>query len=213
MYINFSRARKIPLPHEQFRGIGSDLGHSHGVSRAAFDWPLRTAAGPVNLDAFAKAPESDPMRRPTSLAAVITVLAMTLASCSDTDSSPKQSAASAPQPSATGTPGASPTTQAASTEQDLRDAATAYSDGFLTGKPETYDLLSSRCQSRVSEQEFGNILEMASATYGGALPFETFDATISGDLARVSYTYSVPAINQESEPWVREDGAWKQDDC
>ncbi|TYB39699.1 hypothetical protein FXF50_04790 [Micromonospora sp. AP08] len=49
--------------------------------------------------------------------------------------------------------------------------------------------------------------------YGKAMPIKTFQAQISGDLARVTYTYDVPALNQNKEPWVREDGTWKQDDC
>ncbi|SNY69354.1 hypothetical protein [Paractinoplanes atraurantiacus] len=49
--------------------------------------------------------------------------------------------------------------------------------------------------------------------YGSALPMETYSAKVTGDLARVTYTYSVKAINQESEPWTREGGDWHQDDC
>jgi hypothetical protein len=32
-------------------------------------------------------------------------------------------------------------------------------------------------------------------------------------LALVTYTYDKAAINQASEPWVLEDGAWHEDDC
>jgi hypothetical protein len=49
--------------------------------------------------------------------------------------------------------------------------------------------------------------------YGTALPIKTYDANISGDLARVTYTYDVAEINQDSEPWVKESGAWHEDDC
>ena len=53
----------------------------------------------------------------------------------------------------------------------------------------------------------------AGQMYGSALPITAYDAQISGDLARVTYTYAVPALDQSAEPWTSEDGAWKQDDC
>jgi len=40
-----------------------------------------------------------------------------------------------------------------------------------------------------------------------------YDADIAGDMARVTYTFDLAAINQDSEPWVRESGVWRQDDC
>jgi hypothetical protein len=36
---------------------------------------------------------------------------------------------------------------------------------------------------------------------------------LSGDLARVTYTYSAPGIDQKKEPWLREGGKWLEDDC
>lgn len=42
---------------------------------------------------------------------------------------------------------------------------------------------------------------------------KSFDAQVSGDLARVTYTYSVAGINQAGQSWVREDGSWRYDDC
>jgi hypothetical protein len=101
-----------------------------------------------------------------------------------------------------------------STTDDLKLAVKAYSDAFLTGDAKTaYDLLSERCRKRMPEAEFTGIVDAAEKMYGSALPLQTYSAKVSGDLARVTYTYSVKAINQESEPWAREDGAWHQDDC
>jgi hypothetical protein len=57
------------------------------------------------------------------------------------------------------------------------------------------------------------MLAAAKQVYGKALPIKSFDAQISSDLARATYTYDVPALNQTKEPWVREGGAWKEDDC
>ena len=49
--------------------------------------------------------------------------------------------------------------------------------------------------------------------FGDALPFKSYDAELNGNQARVTYTYTVASINQEQEPWVLEDGAWREDDC
>ncbi|MFE9957149.1 hypothetical protein [Micromonospora sp. NPDC005299] len=109
---------------------------------------------------------------------------------------------------------ASPTVQAASEEAELRQAVVAYSDAFLDAKPTVgYELFSARCKERVTLSEFTGMLTAAKQMYGKAMSIKTFEAQISGDLARVTYTYDVPALNQNKEPWVREDGTWEQDDC
>lgn len=96
----------------------------------------------------------------------------------------------------------------------LRTAVQAYSDAYLTGKSSTaYALLSARCRKRMSSSAFSALTSAAQATYGSALPIKSFDAEVSGNLARVTYTYDLKAINQDAEPWVREDGKWKEDDC
>ncbi|MEV4342941.1 nuclear transport factor 2 family protein [Actinoplanes sp. NPDC049596] len=97
---------------------------------------------------------------------------------------------------------------------ELRPAVQAYSDAFLTGDAKkAYGLLSERCRKRMSQSEFTQIVTAAGQMYGSALPLETYSAKVSGDLARVTYTYSIKAINQEAEPWTRESGEWHQDDC
>jgi hypothetical protein len=96
----------------------------------------------------------------------------------------------------------------------LRTAVQAYSDAYLTGKSSTaYALLSARCRKRMSNSAFSALTSAAETMYGSALPIRSFDADVSGDLARVTYTYDLKAINQDAEPWVREDGKWKEDDC
>jgi hypothetical protein len=74
-------------------------------------------------------------------------------------------------------------------------------------------LLSARCRKRMSPNAFSTLTSAAEKTYGSALPIKSFDAQGSGDLARVTYTYDLKAINQNAEPWVRENGKWKEDDC
>jgi len=36
---------------------------------------------------------------------------------------------------------------------------------------------------------------------------------LSGSLARVTYTYDQPAIDQSQQPWTFEDGSWQYDSC
>lgn len=99
-------------------------------------------------------------------------------------------------------------------DDDLKAAVQAYSDAFLTGDGKAaYGLLSKRCRDRTPSEQFTGLVEAAGQTYGSALPFKTYSASVSGDLARVTYTYSIKAINQDSEPWVREGGHWHEDDC
>lgn len=97
---------------------------------------------------------------------------------------------------------------------ELRLAVQSYSDGFLGAEPvAAYDYFSARCKEKVSLSYFTGIVTAAKSTYGSALPIASYDAQVDGDLARVTYTYEVPALNQEAELWVREGGQWKTDDC
>ncbi len=97
----------------------------------------------------------------------------------------------------------------------LRKAVEAYSDAYLAGDADAgYALLSQRCQHRIGKAEFAAMTAMAADVYGGtALPMTSYTAHRSGDLARVTYTYATSDLDQESEPWVREHGQWRQDDC
>ena len=107
-----------------------------------------------------------------------------------------------------------PSTPSASGEAALRTAVQAYSDAFLSGNAKrAYSLLSTRCQERSTLAAFTAMIDQAKALYGNPLPMTSFKAQISGDLARVTYTYAVSAINQTREPWVRESGEWDEDDC
>jgi hypothetical protein len=107
-----------------------------------------------------------------------------------------------------------PSASAGDSTKPLRAAVQAYSDAYLTGRSTTaYALLSARCRKRMSPNAFSTLTSAAEKTYGSALPIKSFDAQGSGDLARVTYTYDLKAINQNAEPWVRENGKWKEDDC
>jgi hypothetical protein len=125
-----------------------------------------------------------------------------------TEAAPASGSSSAPATSAS--TGSSEPVKA----DELRGAVQGYSDGFLGSEPvEAYDYFSARCKEKVSLSYFTGIVIAAKSTYGSALPITSYDAQVDGDLARVTYTYEVPALNQEAEPWVREGGQWKTDDC
>ncbi|MCW2763512.1 MAG: hypothetical protein JWR85_3713 [Marmoricola sp.] len=99
-------------------------------------------------------------------------------------------------------------------DEALRAAVQGYSDAFLGGDPTVaYDYFSARCRQQVSLSYFTGIVMAAGQVYGSVLPITSYQAQVAGDMARVSYTYDVAALNQTDEPWSREDGAWKQDDC
>ncbi|MDH6227822.1 nuclear transport factor 2 family protein [Streptomyces sp. MJP52] len=124
---------------------------------------------------------------------------------------PDTAAASASaSPESTPTPKASPS---ASADAELKKAVQAYSDAFLTGDTAAYDMLSERCRKRTDKNTFTGHLMAARTMYGNALPMTSYKAEVSGDMARVTYTYEVSGIDQESEPWVEENGVWRQDDC
>jgi hypothetical protein len=143
-----------------------------------------------------------------------------VAGCGDTTDADLPTATGKSAPAESSSPAVTPSTQAsaaaeeAGAKDELRLAVKAYSDAFLTGDATTaYGLLSERCRKRTSLSEFTGIVTAAERMYGSALPLETYSAKVSDDLARVTYTYSIKAINQEAEPWVREGGDWHQDDC
>lgn len=131
---------------------------------------------------------------------------------SGTSAEPTSAAPSASESAASAS--AEPSPPADSEQEALRSAAQRYSDAYLTGDAKTaYSILSERCRDRLSRSEFAAMVDVAESMYGSALPFESFSAKISGDMARVTYTFSVKAINQTAEPWVKEGSDWHEDDC
>jgi hypothetical protein len=99
-------------------------------------------------------------------------------------------------------------------DRGLRDAVQAYSDAFLTGDgAASYELLSARCQEREGREEWVSLVAGAGQIYGEPLDFTSYQPEISGDQAKVSYTFERSEINQTDEPWVYEHGRWRNDDC
>lgn len=96
----------------------------------------------------------------------------------------------------------------------LRTAVEVYSNSYLTGRPlASYHLLSFRCRARLPISQWTRLVTAAKKEYGSELPIKTFRARVHGDLARATYTFDVRALDQKSQPWVKENGTWHKDDC
>ena len=97
---------------------------------------------------------------------------------------------------------------------ELRAAVQAYSNAYLTGDVVgSRALLSERCKLRIGPGEWAAAVKAAGQRYGNAVPIESYDAQVSGDLARVTYSFSIAELDKSRESWVHEGGAWRDDDC
>ncbi|SDH24823.1 hypothetical protein SAMN05216553_118133 [Lentzea fradiae] len=127
-----------------------------------------------------------------------------------------QPVANSPTSSAVNSPTSAPVAASTTTDPsaEIEAAVRAYSDAYLNGQGEAYDMLSVRCKERMTRLSFIELVTLAKQTLGPQ-QISTFKIDQqAGDLARVTYTYAAkPEIDQRSEPWVREDAVWKQDDC
>jgi len=132
------------------------------------------------------------------------LLLLTAAACSSDDGDKKANpAASAPATSA-------PT----GSEQELYGAVRDYSNAYLTGDGATaHALWSERCRARVSVTEMKAASRQAVLTYGNKQRINEFTSKISGEMARVTYAYTGSGPDQTDEPWVWQDGSWRNDDC
>lgn len=147
------------------------------------------------------------MRIRTAAVALAAAATITLTGCSSSGSSGDDT-----------TPAATTAAAKAAAGDDGKAALTAavraYSDAYF--KPDADaagKLLSARCRTQISADVYKATLDQATATYGHqAIASVTVDS-LAGDMARVTYTYSVPALDQRDQPWVREAGAWHYDAC
>lgn len=143
----------------------------------------------------------------TVIVAAAALLALT--GCSDATPS---------EPKAVDKPASSPTAEqpkADPARADLEKAVRAYSAAYF--KPDgaaAYTTLSKRCATKAGDADlFAGIVDTAAKAYGKQeIQTLTVDQ-LAGDMARVSYTYAVPKLNQTSQPWAREGGVWKYDGC
>lgn len=150
------------------------------------------------------------MNTRTAAAVLAGLLLTTLTACGSSDD---DAATTTPSTVATDT-----ATSAAEKPADdaaaLQAAVRAYSNAYF--KPDAdaaYSALSKRCQGKTDKVMFASAVEAGAASYGQqSITNLTVDQQ-SGDLARVTYTYSVPKLNQAQQPWARENGQWHYDAC
>lgn len=113
------------------------------------------------------------------------------------------------------TPTAAPSPKVDPERANLDAAVRAYSAAYF--KPDgaaAYASLSKRCATKAgSAKVFAAVIDTAAKAYGKQEIQQLTIDQLAGDMARVSYTYAVPALNQSSQPWAREAGAWKFDGC
>lgn len=152
------------------------------------------------------------MRRTTLSAATITtaaLLALTACGGNDDDNTDDTPTATSPTTS-------SPSQEheadadAAALEKSVRD----YTRALFSGDgPTGYNLLSARCKKFTYPDDYQGLADDAHHQYGNLEIKSISIDNISGDLARVSYSVGVPALEREAQPWVREDGTWRWDAC
>lgn len=150
------------------------------------------------------------MRTPATLAAVALAAALGLTACTSSGTATEATTLTATSPSSS--VASSPTADTSKTA--LEAAVRAYSKAYFAGNATAaYNLLSQRCASTISKAAFTTSITAGARAYGKqAIRVLTVDQ-LSGDLARVTYTYSVPALDQAAQPWTREGGAWHYDAC
>jgi hypothetical protein len=158
------------------------------------------------------------MRTRTVTAAAVLLLALTgCSSNSSTDDKPPTATAS-PSADPTTPPTKSPTASSNPTgdpeEAALEKAVRAYSDAyFATDSKKAYGMLSARCAEKIPADMYGPVIESTVKQYG-VHPIKTLTVDqLADNLARVTYTYAVPALDQKSQPWAREGGQWRYDGC
>lgn len=140
-------------------------------------------------------------------AALTAALLLTLSACSESDNPPSTPSAKPGQSAATEQP-------AADGKAALETAVRAYSDAYF--KPDTaagHAMLSARCKEQLPAEVYGATVEAGAKAYGKQEIKSLTVDQLSGDLARVTYSYSVPLLDQKSQPWAREGGQWKYDAC
>src|SRR3954467_8603262 len=92
---------------------------------------------------------------------------------------------------------------------ELTAAVRAYSEAYLGGRgADAHAMLSARCQQRVGVDAFTAATAEARRLYGSARMTDLTIGSLEGTLARVTYRYDNPAIDQDGEPWVKDGGSW-----
>ncbi|MGW7288043.1 hypothetical protein ACWGH4_21430 [Streptomyces sp. NPDC054847] len=152
--------------------------------------------------------------RHTTTVATAAVLLLALTACSS-ENPPSSASPKSGQNAATDQPSDEPNVPPADDSKELLEQAVrAYSAAyFATDTKKAHGMMSARCQEKIPAEVYGPVVEASVKQYG-AHDIKTFAVDqLAGDLARVTYTYAVPALDQKQQPWAREDGAWRYDGC
>jgi hypothetical protein len=150
--------------------------------------------------------------RHTTTAALAGALLLGLTACSsETDTPPPSTLPTPNQSATTEQPGEPP---ADASKEELAQAVRAYSAAyFATDATKAHGLMSKRCQDEAPIELYGPMVKATVETYGKHEIKTVAVDQLSGDMARVTYTYPVPTLTQKQQPWVREGGKWRYDDC
>ena len=101
-----------------------------------------------------------------------------------------------------------------STEGDLIGAVEDYNAGFLEGNEEAVlDRFSARCLDIVGEDVIRTAVSEAPDLNPGLEEVDVVVDLLIDDRAQVTSVFSDPEYNQEDEPWLLEDGEWRNDNC
>ncbi|MFC8360743.1 hypothetical protein ACFUIY_12820 [Streptomyces griseorubiginosus] len=100
-------------------------------------------------------------------------------------------------------------------EGNLARVVETYTSLYFAGEGEpAYVFLSKRCKAKADPAVFEATVEEAAKDYGPGHVPKDVRATVSGDMARVSYkVQGLPKFDQQAQPWTREGGDWKYDAC
>ncbi len=96
---------------------------------------------------------------------------------------------------------------------NLESAVVDYSDALLGGDADTgYGLLSARCQETIGPDEFAVADSQIAERYGDA-SMTSYTEDVDRQVGIVTYRYNDSAIDQEDQPWIRDGGGWRNDEC
>lgn len=98
-------------------------------------------------------------------------------------------------------------------DAQLRSDVSVYSAAFLGGRPQAaFALLTPRCRSAIGYSTFAQIVAGAHELYG-LLRIRSYQASVDGSRARVTYRYAIGRLDQVREPWARRGGHWHNNEC
>lgn len=147
-----------------------------------------------------------------TLPAAITAALLALTACSSSDDgsgdTPAPTTSTAPAEETPQTDDEDVQADLAALTQSVHDYIEALTAGDTTT---AWPMLSTRCQETWGQEGLDERTQNALALLAGQQAEGITVDDLSGDLARVSYT--VGTEQRHGQPWTRQDGTWRYDDC